>query len=94
MTAKKEKVNKDTKKIVRRFSGVVVSDKMDKTIVVKVDKVKKHSKYHKSFIVSKKYKVHDAKNQCAEGDKVTFVECRPLSKDKRWRVLYGDKYKI
>ncbi|PIR93338.1 30S ribosomal protein S17 [Candidatus Falkowbacteria bacterium CG10_big_fil_rev_8_21_14_0_10_43_10] len=76
------------KKTSRKLKGIVTSDKMDKTIVVKVDRIKKHPKYHKSFTLSKKYKVHDEKNQFQEGDQVTFVECRPLSKDKRWRVLY------
>lgn len=76
-----------TKKIIRKkFSGVVVSDKSDKTIVVKVDRVKVHPKYQKRYKVSRKYKVHDENNECHVGDKVTFVECRPLSRDKRWRV--------
>jgi len=76
-----------TKKIIRKkFSGVVVSDKSDKTIVVKVDRVKIHPKYHKRYKVSRKYKVHDENNEFHTGDKVTFVECRPLSRDKRWRV--------
>ena len=73
----------------RKFNGVVVSDKMDKTIVVKVSYVKVHPKYNKRYFVSKKYKVHDEKNKFKEGDKVTFMNCRPLSKDKRWRVLYN-----
>ncbi|MEI8360888.1 MAG: 30S ribosomal protein S17 [bacterium] len=73
--------------IQRKFNGVVVSDKMDKTIVVKVESTKVHPKYGKRYIRSEKYKVHDETNQFKEGDKVTFVECRPLSKDKRWRVL-------
>ena len=77
-------------KIIRRkFNGVVVSDKMNKTIVVKVARVKAHPKYKKRFNVSKKYKVHDEKNQYKEGDKVQFIETRPLSKDKRWRVVYS-----
>lgn len=76
------------KKIVKRsFEGVVVSDKMDKTIVVLVSTVKVHPKYGKRYVTSKKFKVHDEKNQHKEGDKVSFVECRPLSKDKRWRVI-------
>lgn len=76
-----------TKKLIRKkFSGVVVSDKSDKTIVVKVDRVKIHPKYHKRYKVSRKYKVHDENNECHIGDKVNFVECRPLSRDKRWRV--------
>ncbi len=74
--------------IRRKFQGVVVSDKMDKTIVVKVERVKVHRKYKKRYVVSKRYKVHDEKNKFKEGDKVTFVECRPLSREKRWRVVY------
>ncbi len=77
------------KPIKRKFQGVVVSDKNEKTILVKVDRVKTHSKYKKRYTVSKKYKVHDEKGQFKEGDQVVFVECRPLSKDKRWRVLYN-----
>jgi len=75
--------------IQRKFNGVVVSDKMDKTITVKVEQVKIHPKYNKRFTVSKKFKVHDEKNQYHAGDQVNFVECRPLSKDKRWRVIYS-----
>jgi small subunit ribosomal protein S17 len=80
----------DKKKIIikKKFDGVVISDKMDKTIVVKVDRVKIHAKYKKRYAVSKKYKVHDEKNQFKVGDKVVFIECRPLSKSKKWRVLY------
>ncbi|MDD5290658.1 MAG: 30S ribosomal protein S17 [Patescibacteria group bacterium] len=73
----------------RKFSGIVVSDKMDKTIVVRIDRAKKNQKYGKRYIASKKYKVHDEKNHYKEGDKVVFVECRPVSKDKRWRVIYN-----
>ncbi len=67
----------------------VVSDKADKTIVVNVDRVRQHPKYHKRYTVSKKYKVHDEKGQFKEGDKVIFIECRPISKDKKWRVIYS-----
>ncbi len=86
----KEAVSKKKEKEVvrKKFQGIVVSDKMDKTIVVRVDRVKSHPKYKKRYIVSKRYKVHDEKNQFKVGDKITFVECRPLSKEKRWRVLY------
>jgi len=73
--------------IRKKFSGVVVSDKSDKTIVVKVETVKIHPKYKKRYTVSRKYKVHDEKNEFRTGDKVSFVECRPLSRDKRWRVV-------
>ena len=76
-------------KIQKKFIGVVTSDKSDKTIVVKIERVKVHPKYHKRYTVSRKYKVHDEKNKFKTGDKVTFIECRPLSHDKRWRVLYN-----
>lgn len=76
----------DNKTKKRTLVGTVVSDKMQKTIVVKVDSVKTHPKYGKQFIMSKRYKVHDEKNEYKTGDKVTFVECRPYSKDKCWRV--------
>jgi len=87
MSAKPNQENTKKEIISRKFTGVVVSDKSDKTIVVKVEAVKKHPKYQKRYTVSKKYKVHDEKNQYKTGDKVTFIECRPLSKDKRWRVI-------
>lgn len=73
--------------IKRIFTGIVMSDKADKTIVVKVESTKINSKYKKHYITSKNYKVHDEKNNFHIGDKVSFFECRPLSKDKRWRVL-------
>lgn len=74
-------------KIIKKFKGEVVSDKMDKTIVVRVDRFKMHSRYQKRYRVSKKYKVHDPKNQFKVGDIIEFAECRPLSKDKKWRVI-------
>lgn len=76
----------ETKKNPRAFVGTVVSDKMQKTIVVRVDGVKTHSKYRKQYAVSERYKVHDEKGEYKVGDRVTFVETRPYSKDKRWRV--------
>ncbi len=76
----------EIKKTQRAFVGTVVSDKMQKTIVVRVDGVKTHSKYRKQYAVSERYKVHDEKNEYKVGDRVTFVESRPYSKDKRWRV--------
>lgn len=80
----------ENKKVVsRKFKGEVVSDKMAKTIVVRVDHFKMHPSYGKKYRVSKKYKVHDEKGQYHLGDVVDFVECRPLSKDKRWRVIYS-----
>ncbi|MGD0584376.1 MAG: 30S ribosomal protein S17 [Oryzomonas sp.] len=67
-------------------SGVVVSDKMDKTVVVKVDRLVKHQLYSKYIKRSVKYKVHDEQNVCKVGDRVQIIECRPLSKDKRWSL--------
>ncbi len=75
------------KKIRRRFTGVVVSNKMDKTALVRVDRTVIHSKYHKRYVRSLKYKVHDAENELQEGDKVMFEECRPMAKGKRWRLI-------
>ncbi len=71
----------------KRFQGVVTSDKMDKTIVVKINRIKVHPIYKKRYQVSKKYKVHDQKNEAKIGDQVIFKECRPLSKDKKWRLI-------
>lgn len=76
------------KAIKRTFHGVVVSDKADKTIIVTIERSRMHSKYLKQFTVSRKFHVHDPKNQYHIGDAVTFIECRPLSRQKRWRVVY------
>jgi small subunit ribosomal protein S17 len=70
----------------KRRTGVVASDKMDKTVTVRVQGLKKDPTYKKYVIRSKKYKVHDEENACRVGDKVLIEETRPLSKDKRWRV--------
>lgn len=70
----------------RTQTGVVISDKMEKTVVVKVDRLVKHPVYNKYIKRSVKYKVHDEQNSCKAGDKVQIVECRPLSKDKRWSL--------
>jgi len=67
--------------------GVVVSDKMDKTVVVAVSRVVRHGKYHKHLNRRARYKAHDEKNQCRVGDRVRIIETRPLSHDKRWAVL-------
>lgn len=66
--------------------GIVVSDKMDKTVVVNVDQLVMHPVYKKYIKRRVKYKAHDEQNSCAVGDKVLIVETRPLSRDKRWRV--------
>ena len=67
--------------------GVVVSDKMDKTIVVSIKERVKHPLYQKTVNRTKKLKAHDEKNECGIGDTVMVAETRPLSKDKRWRVV-------
>lgn len=66
--------------------GIVVSDKMDKTVVVKVDNIIKHPVYKKYLKQRVTFKAHDEDNLCGIGDKVEVVESRPMSKDKRWRV--------
>jgi len=70
----------------KKLVGVVTSDKMDKTVVVRVDTLVKHPVYKKYLKRSAKYKAHDEQNNCAIGDKVVLTEARPLSRDKRWRV--------
>lgn len=79
-----EKQQKTTR---RRLEGTVVSDKMEKTVVVRVDRVKTHSKYRKQYTTSKRYKAHDEKGASKTGDKVVIEETRPYSKEKRWRVI-------
>ena len=66
--------------------GLVVSDKMDKTVVVQVENRIAHPKYGKIVVKTKKYKAHDEDNQCKQGDRVRIAETRPLSKTKRWEV--------
>ncbi|MDX9893135.1 MAG: 30S ribosomal protein S17 [Patescibacteria group bacterium] len=80
--------NQEIKKVnQRKLQGVVSSAKGNKTIVVDVVRTKLHPKYLKRFTVTKKYHVHDEKNEFQVGDKVTFVACRPLSKTKTWRAV-------
>jgi len=71
----------------RELTGVVVRDAMDKTVVVEVQSLKKHPKYLRRFRSHKKYKAHDEKNGYKKGDLVVILETRPLSRDKRWRVV-------
>ncbi len=70
------------------LKGVVVSDKMEKTIVVKVDRYVQHPKYKKYYRVSRRYKAHDPEGKYKVGDHVTIAECRPISRDKRFAVVY------
>lgn len=71
----------------RILQGVVVSDKMDKTVVVNVARRKQHALYRKVINRSKRFKAHDAENECNVGDIVRILETRPMSKGKRWRVI-------
>lgn len=71
----------------RILQGVVVSDKMDKTVVVNVARRKQHALYRKVINRSKRFKAHDAENECNVGDTVRILETRPISKGKRWRVI-------
>ncbi len=80
-----------TKKAIARrrkvLQGIVVSDKMEKTAVVNVERTVQHSLYKKTVRKSKKYKIHDEENACGIGDQVRLIECKPISKDKCWRLL-------
>ena len=82
------KVDKEIKeKKGNTLKGVVVSDKMDKTVVVSISRFVKHPLYGKFYKISKKYKAHDEGNVCKVGDKVEIIETRPISKDKKFRVV-------
>ena len=78
-------MEKDNKK--RILKGTVVSDKMQKTVVVEVVRLTKNLKYKKYFKVSKRYKAHDEKKDYHIGDKVLIQETKPMSKEKRWKVI-------
>jgi small subunit ribosomal protein S17 len=80
-------MNKENKKLNKTLKGVVTSDKMDKTIVVKVTRFVEHPKYGKRIKKSKKYKVHDEKNSKKIGDIVEIEETRPISKDKKFKIV-------
>lgn len=67
--------------------GIVTSDKMDKTVVVTIKNRVRHPLYNRIVNDTVKYKAHDENNECGVGDKVLIMECRPYSKDKRWRVV-------
>jgi small subunit ribosomal protein S17 len=67
--------------------GTVVSDKMDKTIVVETERLMRHPVYNRTMKRRAKFKAHDEKNEARTGDRVKIVECRPLSRSKRWRLL-------
>lgn len=71
----------------QQMTGTVVSDKMDKTVVVKVEQKRRHAKYHKNYTVSDRYKAHDENNEYHKGDKVVIESIRPKSKDKKFAVI-------
>ncbi len=87
MAAEESGMNKATTRgRGREVVGVVLSDCMDKTIVVRVERASAHPLYKKVVRVRRKFIAHDEKNDCHTGDRVRIVECRPLSRRKRWRV--------
>lgn len=71
----------------RVLTGVVVSAKSEKTVIVKVERRFKHPKYHKTIKVSKKYAAHDETSACKEGDQIRIIESKPISRTKRWMVV-------
>jgi small subunit ribosomal protein S17 len=83
--------NKKEEKVIeskgKTMTGFIVSDKMDKTVVVEILRLKKHPKYRKYFKSTSRYKAHDQENQYKIGDRVLIRETKPLSKDKRWVVV-------
>jgi len=80
-------MDKNNSKIIKKLKGVVVSDKMQKTVVVAVTRLKLYPKYKKQYKLTTKYKAHDEKGEYHAGDKVVISQTRPMSKDKRWRVV-------
>ena len=71
----------------KKLTGIVVSDKMQKTVVVKVESIKEHPKYKRRFKVHKKYKAHDEVQEYHVGDRVIIEETTPISKEKKWKVI-------
>lgn len=71
----------------KQLTGIITSDKMQKTIVVQVERIKEHPKYKRRYKFHKKYKAHVEDGEYKIGDKVVIEECRPISKEKRWRIL-------
>jgi small subunit ribosomal protein S17 len=81
----------DNKKTIQRqkkvLFGTVVSDKMEKSAVVRVSRTIQHPLYKRNMKQTKKYKIHDEANECRVGDRIKLIECKPISKDKCWRLL-------
>lgn len=84
MSEQTETVDRAMRKV---RTGTVISDKMDKTVIVRVQTLKEHPRYKKHIQQSTRFKAHDEQNQCKVGDRVRIMETRPLSHDKRWRVV-------
>lgn len=87
MTNVKKEDKIETSKMTRKLTGVVVSDKMDKTRTIAIVEKRRHALYHKSYYVTTKIKAHDAENQFKNGDKVEIESVRPISKDKTYRII-------
>lgn len=83
----KTKSNKEITKKGNILKGIVTSDKMDKTVVVSISRFVKHPLYGKFYKISKKYKAHDEENKYKTGDSVEIIETKPISKDKRFKVI-------
>ena len=88
MTAQEKTENNNQQKTIGIKEGIVVSDKMKNTVVVAVNDLKTHSKYLKKYISTKKYSADDPENKFSVGDTVTIVPCKPVSRKKRYKVLY------
>ena len=73
--------------MARKLKGTVVSDKMNKTRIVAIERLKKHPRYQKFYKVTARFKAHDENNEYKSGDNVVIEETKPLSKDKRWRII-------
>lgn len=71
----------------RKLTGIIISNKMQKTVVVKVVRIKEHPKYRRRYRIHKKYKAHDEKGEYKVGDQVVIEECKPISKEKHWKVI-------
>ena len=87
MSKQEDKTVAEERNLRKVRQGVVVSNKMDKTVVVAVERKVPHKLYNKSINTTTKFKAHDENNECRVGDKVLVMETRPLSKDKRWRLV-------
>lgn len=76
-----------TTKIKRRLTGMIVSNKMQKTVIVEITTLKAHLKYHRRYKLTNRFKVHNENNEYTVGDKVIIEETKPLSKEKRWVII-------